>query len=454
MKEMKRLLTISLLTATVSCFGQIWPYSGNNWSNPEFVDRFMGSYGFETSREPKITSEEAELFQQVATAAEISLEEAVRIIQEGIGPESSAALHYTLANLHLQLGNAERAKISYRAAIKAFPNFMRAYKNLGLALIQEGNYEEARGFLIKAVELGDGSGNTYGLLAFCYLNTGDLDSALDAYSIAGVLMPDNKDWKVGKAHALLQTGQYRSAVSAFENLISMDADNVQYYISRSNAFLYLGEYESAALHLEIVRRMGNASGSSLVQLGNLYLNMENGDLAVDVFVEALKAKSSIDVPRSIKIANNLIARYLYDEALLFVKAIWDSKESEVSKSDRLELLNIEAELQLAMGDDAEAAEILEKVVSQDPTNGRAFILLGNYNWNQGEIEEASYYFEAAQAIESTRYTALIDHARMCVGEKDYEKAVDLLKSAVSIQPKESLEKYLDAVQRVYEQTRI
>lgn len=454
MKEIKRILTIALLTSAALCQGQVWPYSENSWSNPEFVDRFLGSYGFETAREPKITSDEAEVFQAVATAAETSLEEAVRIIEVGISPESSAALHYTLANLNLQLGRIGPAKKAYRDAIKSFPNFMRAYKNLGLALIQEGNYEEARQFLIKSIELGDGSGNTYGLLAFCFLNTGDLDSALDAYRIAGVLMPDNKDWKVGKAHALLQTGQYISAAAAFENLISIDPENTQYYISRSNAFLYLGEYEAAALHLEIVRRMGKANGSSLAQLGNLYLNMENAELAVEAFVEALDSSKPIDVNRSLRIANNLLARYLYSEAKSFLDAVWKVHKTSVDQETRLELFNLEAELQLAMGDDAAAAETLEKVVEVDPTNGRAFLLLGNYNWNLDQFEEATFYFEAAQEIDSTRYSALVDHARMCVQQKDYEKAIDLVRKAISIQPKESLEKYLEAVRRVHEQTRI
>ena len=50
---MKRtLITITLLCG-VSCLGaQSYPLSENTWSNPEFVDRFLGTYGFDTEKHP------------------------------------------------------------------------------------------------------------------------------------------------------------------------------------------------------------------------------------------------------------------------------------------------------------------------------------------------------------------------------------------------------------------
>ena len=32
---------------------QVFPLSENSWSNPEFVERFLGSYGMDTDVEPK-----------------------------------------------------------------------------------------------------------------------------------------------------------------------------------------------------------------------------------------------------------------------------------------------------------------------------------------------------------------------------------------------------------------
>lgn len=449
-----RLIRSILLVATCmqgfSLSAQVWPYSPNDWSNPEFVNRFVGSYGVETAREPKISTAEGEIFQNVAALAETDLAGAARLLAQSVTAESSAAIDYTLANIYLQLGRTEQAKTAYRAAIKKFPNFMRAYKNLGLGLIQDGEFEEAQKVLVKSIELGDGTGNTYGLLAFCYLNLGNLDSALDAYRIASVLMPDNKDWKVGKAHCLLQTGRYEEAQAIFGELIQNEPDNAQYFISRSNAFLYLGQFEQAALHLEIVRRFGGAKGSTLAQLGNLYLNMEMGQLAGEVFIEALSAPEPVSVERAFSIANNLLARWNYSEGLAFIEAL-KARETSISQKDRIQLLNIEAELQLAIGNNDQAAGILESVVKADPTNGRAFLLLGNYNWTNGQVEEAAYFFEMAQTIDETRFEALVDHARMRVSLRDYSGAASLLKDALAIERRESIQNYLEAVERVLDQ---
>jgi len=452
MKTYIKAVFLLLLPVLPALHGQSWPESPNVWNNPDFVDRFMGSYGFETTREPKISGEEAELFQEIATLAETSLEMAAELLRTSITPESSAALDYTLANFNLQLGDVEAAKAGYRTAIKKFPNFLRAYKNLGLALVQEGDFEQAREVLVKTLELGDASGTTFGLLAFSYLNLGNEDSALDAYRMAALLMPENKDWKIGKAHSLMQTERYRDAAAIFHELINTDPTNEQFFISRSNALLYLGEYKDAALHLEVVRRMGDANGSILSQLGNLYLNLNNPRLALMAFTDGLTVEDPIETARALKIIDSLLSRYLYEEGSALVASLRDSRGADMTEDETLELLNIDAEISLALGEDEEAASILEKVVTRDPTNGRAFLLLGNYNWNQGNIEEAAYNFEMAQAIEETEYEALVDHARMLVGEADYAEALDLLKRALGLQPRENLQRYADAVERVLERT--
>lgn len=434
--------------SVASLTAQTFPYSPNDWSNPEFVDRFLGSYGFETSREPKIDSDEAELFEQVALLAETDMNAAAALIAESLTPESSAAINYTLANIYLQLGRVDEAKGQYRDAIRKFPNFMRAYKNLGLALIQDGEYAEAQKVLVKAVELGDGSGNTYGLLGFCYLNTDRMDSALDAYRIASVLMPDSKDWKVGKAHALLQTGRYEDAAAAFEELIAIDPSNKQYYISRSNAYFYLNQYEEAAQHIEIVRRMGKAEGSALLQLGNLYLGMEVPRLAYGAFNESLTVADPINPDQALKILSTLLGRYYFDEAGAFLADIRNTFGNTLNDKQKYELLNLNAELQLALGEDDKAAEILEQVVQTDPTNGRALHLLGNYYWNIDDLEEAAYYFERAEAFDESRYKALIDHARMLVQQQEFKEALPLLRNAQSMNPRESVGDFIAAIEQV------
>ena len=64
MKIKALFFSVSLLFTTIGLFAQVFPLSQNSWSNPDFVKRFLGSYGVLTEKEPQITSDESETFKQ------------------------------------------------------------------------------------------------------------------------------------------------------------------------------------------------------------------------------------------------------------------------------------------------------------------------------------------------------------------------------------------------------
>ena len=99
---MKYTSSILLLVAH-TLLAQSYPLSENTWSNPEFVDRFMGSYGFDTAKSPSISSEEAEVFRQVAKSG-YKRDAAIKILTNAISKESSGAMDFALANFLLQNG--------------------------------------------------------------------------------------------------------------------------------------------------------------------------------------------------------------------------------------------------------------------------------------------------------------------------------------------------------------
>ena len=89
---------------------------------------------------------------------------AIEQLKSKIQPQSSAALDFILANLYFQEGDLKNAEINYKKATRKFPNFRRAYKNLGLVQVQAGNYKAAVKTISKAIELGDVDGRSYGSL--------------------------------------------------------------------------------------------------------------------------------------------------------------------------------------------------------------------------------------------------------------------------------------------------
>lgn len=424
------------------------------WSDPEFVDRFTGSFLPLSETEPKISEAEAELFQELSEllannqtqAAIARLAEEIRTAAEP--DEVSAALHYTLANLYLQNSQFAEAVRQYRTAIEKFPNFQRAYKNLGLARIQSREFTEAIEALVKAVELGDSGGDTFGLLAYAYLNEGNPTAALEGYRQASLLNPGNREWRIGKAEALMRTERYEEAIAIFKQLIKETPERDAFYTSIANAYLALGDAESASRYLEILRRRDVAQASALALLGDIYINEGLAKLALTTYMDAL-ATGEMSETKGLRSLRAFLMRGYYDEAEVFMAAFEDAQGDDLSDTQAREILNLRAQLALAKGEDEEAAAILEEVLETDPLNGNALMLLGDYNRQRKDPETAIYYYERALSLPDFQREAQLQLARIYVQQREYQEAIRQLEGAQQLEYSSNVQDFLDAVRSAY-----
>ena len=336
----------------------------------------------------------------------------------------------------------------YQLAIKKFPTFRRAFKNLGLSQIQTGQFEQAIKNIVKAVELGDSGGDTFGLLAYSYLNINNSAAALEGYRQASLLNPGNTEWRIGKAEALMRTERYQEAIAEFKALLQEDPNRSAFYTSIANAYIALEDSETAAVYLEILRRQGAASASALGLLGDIYINEGLPALAVQSYMAALSSNGYSN-DRSIRTLQALLQRQNYDETDTFLEHFLDLRSSKFSEDENLEVLNIQAQLALGKGNDADAAKILEKVLESDPVNGNALMLLGGFQYQEGELEEAIFYFDRAVQIMATQRNAQLQLARIYVQQKEYKDAIRQLEAALSLEYSSNVQDFLDAVKSVY-----
>ena len=198
---------MAALGLLLPALGQAQPSFANTlrfWNNPEFVNKFMATYGVKSEVEPKITADEKELFDELIPQIQANPTQAIATLTQAITPESSAALEFTLGNLYVQANDYPKGATQYRAAIKKFPDFQRAHMNLGVVLIQMNQHVEAQKELARTLELGGEDGNIYGLLGYCHLISENYLSAEAAYSKALLFSPDKNDWKLGLAQCQLQ----------------------------------------------------------------------------------------------------------------------------------------------------------------------------------------------------------------------------------------------------------
>ena len=417
--------------------------------DPEWRAHFLGSYGFLSGVEPQTRADELALLREVIDLMKVDPRAAAQMLASQTTAESSASLDFILANLQFQNGQLAEAAASYGKALDKFPDFRRAQRNVGLLILQSGDYAGAVGHLTKAVELGDRDGRTFGLIGYCYLNLENYVAAEEAYRNAILYQPDSRDWKLGLARALQSMEKHEEAAAHFASLIEADPSDATAWKGQANAFLGLGKPQAAAVNLEALRVMGRADASTLQLLGDIYMNEGMYDLARSAYVEVIeKDPSAARFDTAYRAADLLVKARAWDEA----RQVADTIDARFGKSldtdQQLALLGLRAKLARAQKRDAEAVAILESSVERDGTRGDALLELAQYHHDHGDEARALLYVERAQNLEQHEYDALLRHAQFRVAERDYAKAAELLRAALAIKSEPRVESYLARIEQI------
>ena len=449
------ILSISLFLFSVPVNGQgLSNAELDYWKSPEFQKRFAESYLAETDIEPKLLENEYKKMLKIRDLMESDkTDEVIKTLEKEIDDNSSAVFDFTLANIYFQKEELEKAAGYYEKATEKFPKFRRAWKNLGLVYIRKGELEKAIPVLTKVLELGGSDALTYAQLGYAYLSVNNNLCAESAYRMAVLFEPETLDWKVGLATSLLKEQRYAEAVSLFDNLIASDPNKTDLWLYQANAYIGMDQPLKAAVNFEMIDQMGKATINTLTKLGDIYVNQELFDTAVESYTRALQ-KDSNDVTENagrishaIRVSKVLLANGAFDECKKFIRNIETLQGNNLNDIDRNDLLKLRAQIAMSEGANDEQVKILEEIVKLDPLDGQALILLGQYYDRTGETEKAIFYYEDAENIEKFEADAKVRHAQLLVKQGKYKEAEPLLQRAYNLTEREDIKKYLDQVQR-------
>lgn len=420
------------------------------WNDPAFKKQFIESYIAETDIEPRLTVEERDQMQKIlGLISSDKMDEAVKLLEKSRNDASSAVFDFTLANIFFQKEDLEQAADIYQAAVKKYPKFRRAWRNLGLIYVRQSQWAQALPALTRVVELGGGDAVTYGLLGFAYSSVDNNLPAESAYRMAILLDPATMDWKMGLARSLFKQQRYAEAVVLCGQLINDHPDQADLWLLQANAYIGLNQPVKAAENYEFVDRLGKSTVESLNMLADIYTNEELFEMAVNAYIRAMEKNPHGKVERAIRAAKVLTARGALKETKRLIENINRIYGTQLGNDDKKDLLKLRARLAVAEGSgDAEEAKLLEQIVALDPLDGEALILLGQQSNRAGNMEKAIFYFERAESLEKYEADAKVRHAQVLIGKGKYDEALPLLRRAQTLKPRDDVQKYLEQVERI------
>jgi len=413
------------------------------WAEESFLKSFAASYGVNSRVEPTVSPEEREVLARVAEWMEKG--EKKRALQALLVSKTSPALLYNQANIHLELGDEVEAIDAYKAAIKKYPSFRRAHKNLGLTYLRNAQYPLAQSSLVKAVSLGDMSGSTLGMLGYCHLQSEHYASALQAYRLAQLTEPETIEWKAGVAQCLLETGQHKEALYLIKEVIQARPSEVSYQLLMANILLQHGDDVKAIAALEWLGRQGELPIEYTALLAQLHAQNGTVDLARPWFDQVKKDLKLEVYPQYLRAIEAVLqlSDWALAEELLSVELVGaELDDSLLNKRDRMRA-TVLMEL-----DKVGAKPLLEQIVERDPLDGDALVLLAKVSVSEEKYEVAEFYFRRAEKIESSKYAALFGYGSMLVSQKNYGAAIEKFELAQKLHPTAQQQKYIEALRRL------
>ena len=423
------------------------------WKDPTFQKQFVGAYGINADIEPRVMPDEVKLLEKVAPLMGDDLAKAEATLTKGMKPDCSAILDFTLGGIRFQQERYEEALANYRTAVKKYPSFKRAWRNIGLIEARNSNLDKAIEAFTQMLKLGSGDSSSYGLLAFAYASKEDYQAAEVAYRNALLLEPEQTEWRLGLTRAVFRQKKFEDAASLLDVLIERFPDKADFWLLQSQCYLEMKQPLRAAENLEALDLLGKATPDSLYTLGDIYLTESLPELAARAYGRGMDADPSQSPKRALQSAELLAARSAFPAAREVSKHLHQTFDTALAQAgaeeQKRKLLKLDARLSMADGGGSpETAALLEEVVRLDPLDGDALLLLGQHYARQNEPEKAIFTYERAASIEAFEANARIRHAQLLVGMGRYADALPLLRRAQEVKPRDDVARYLDQVERI------
>lgn len=253
------------------------------------------------------------------------------------GP-NDARIHYLLANILREKGEAGEAAMHYRESLRIDPKFAEAYNNLGLILQEKGLFDEAIECYQKALELNPALTDIYYNLATGFHDKKDYEKAemyyrktiehnphdADAhYNLANVLRECNRiddslvyyqaalKLNPGLADACNNMGSifsdrglFDDAVSCFMKALQLNPNVPDIYSNLGIVFKEQGQLDKALEYFETALKINPSFVDALNNMAGVFLDQGNLSKAEKCLEDALRFSPRPAIHSSLLFAMN------------------------------------------------------------------------------------------------------------------------------------------------------
>ena len=313
-------------------------------------------------------------------------------------------------------GEFDRAATSFESAVRADPQYARAYLKWSEAQDAAGQFDSAVQALEQGLKSTEPSRGRELLLAQHALLQGDLDKAIELYGNVTKKYPNDSEALFHLALACEDAGDLKQAVEALEKLVAIDPNHPEAYFNLGKDTILMGQADKA-IHqhlvkaLSIHRRLNNKYGEAdvLNAFGVGYERLGHYDEAIQNYQNSILIKEQVGNRKGTATSLSNIAKiYIFQgehekarDYLGKARTIFEQLEDRKGIADATNQFGVISEDQ---GQYAEAlahykkALQIRKDLGNDQQTAQSYDNIGHIYYLQGKYDDAQVFWEQALAL--------------------------------------------------------
>lgn len=228
------------------------------------------------------------------------------------------------------------------------------------------------------------------------LDQGDYEGAVDAFNKAlqervGIVSNLEEDINFYKAHAQMEAGSVKDAIATYSAIIDYDKKNADAYYLRGCAYISAGQAKEAAADFQ------KAADN----------DKKNGQMYAGIYEQLVLAgmldEAAAYLDQGLKIKGDGAAACLSRGRLYYVSGNYEKAEAELNAA--LDKKETTANLYLgrvlkAQGQQEEATAYYEAYLEENPNDSKVLYELGQISFQEENYEQAVSWFEEGMACKN------------------------------------------------------
>jgi tetratricopeptide (TPR) repeat protein len=196
--------------------------------------------------------------------------------------------HYNLGIALRDHGETDQAISHYHQAIALRPGYAEAHYNLGRLLAEKGEFNDAINHYEAALAINPADAEAHNNVGATLFQVGRVDDAIAHYQQALAVRPDYADASCNLANTLLSKGDMDGAIAHYLKCVAVLPDHADAQYNLASALLRKGRIDEAIVHYEKALQLVPEHADAHANLGSALLAKGRVVGAIAQYKEALR----------------------------------------------------------------------------------------------------------------------------------------------------------------------